>query len=45
MVEIKTCEGMLNLPSHKGNANQKHIKIVTHSYSNASNQEHNIWSS
>jgi hypothetical protein len=42
MLEIKTWEGMLNIPSHKENANQKHFKIVTHSYSNASNQEHNI---
>jgi hypothetical protein len=36
---------VLSLPSHKGNANEKHIKIIPHSYLNACHQEHNIWSS
>jgi hypothetical protein len=27
----KTHEKMLNIPDHKGNANQNHIKILPHS--------------
>jgi hypothetical protein len=32
---------MLNIPGHKGNANQNHIKILVHSYKNGDYQEHN----
>jgi hypothetical protein len=30
----KTHEEMLNIPGHKGNANQGHIKIPSHSFEN-----------
>jgi hypothetical protein len=28
---LKTHEEMLNIPGHKGNANQNHVKIPSHS--------------
>jgi hypothetical protein len=36
----KTHEETLNIPGHKGNANQNHIKIPLHSYGNGYHQEH-----
>jgi hypothetical protein len=42
MVKIKSCEEILSLPSHKGNANENHIKILSHSYLHACHQEHNV---
>jgi hypothetical protein len=36
----KTHEEMLNIPGHKGNVNQSHIKILPHSCQNDYHQEH-----
>jgi hypothetical protein len=36
----KTHEEMLNIPGHKENANQNHIKIPPHSCQNGYHQEH-----
>jgi hypothetical protein len=33
-------EAMLNIPGHKGIANEKHMKISTHSNQNSYPQEH-----
>jgi hypothetical protein len=35
-----THEEMLNIPTHKGNVNQNHIKILPHSCENGYHQEH-----
>jgi hypothetical protein len=36
----RTHEKMLNIPGHKGNANQNHIKIPLHYCLNGYHQEH-----
>jgi hypothetical protein len=37
---LKTHEDMFNIPGHKGNANQHHVKILPHSCYNGNHQEH-----
>jgi hypothetical protein len=37
----KTHEEMLNIPGHKGNANQNYVKISPHFCYNGYHQEHN----
>ena len=39
----KTCENMLNITSHKGNANQSHNKIWPHTCQNGYYQKDNKW--
>jgi hypothetical protein len=36
----ETHEEMFNIPGHKGNANQNHLKILPHSCLNGYHQEH-----
>jgi hypothetical protein len=36
----KTHEEILNIPGHKGNANQNHVKIPPHSSQNSDHQQH-----